>query len=223
MHHPDAATRDDVAQGRGCACSSACARAGPARPLHHQRGGAEFHRQCAAGGRLRAVDDAVGRGDRRLRRRRATRCWSISAPSTPSGAQATEIAVKTAAQGQRALGARSGLRRPQRRRARTLRARWSAAARQVVRLNRAEFSALAGQRAVAAKRSRPLRAPTRPWSALSGETDLDHRRRASSRPSPTAIALMAKRHRHGLRRLGAGRRLSCGRAGRLARRGRRAA
>ena len=86
MRDSGPATRDNVAQIRGGA-DRAAARALAARPLHHQRGGAEFYRQCAARGGLRAVDDAVGRGDRRLRLPRATRCWSISAPSTVSGAR----------------------------------------------------------------------------------------------------------------------------------------
>ena len=56
-----------------------------ARALHHQCGGAEFHRQHAAGGRRGAVDDASRRRRSARSPRAPTRCWSISAPSIRSG------------------------------------------------------------------------------------------------------------------------------------------
>ena len=56
----DASARNDACRhGRACRCRARAP--APARAqgaLHHQQRGAELHRQCAAGGGLRAVDDA---------------------------------------------------------------------------------------------------------------------------------------------------------------------
>ena len=62
------------------------ARAHAARALHHQCGRADLHRQRAARGRRHSVDDAVAPTRSARSWRAPTRCWSISAPSTRSGA-----------------------------------------------------------------------------------------------------------------------------------------
>ncbi len=182
------------------------ARARPARALHHQHGGAELHRQHAAGRRLRAVDDAVGRGDRRLRRRAPTRCWSISAPSMPERREAT---------GDRRRRGRTSAGMPwvldpvfidRCAAARRFRARsWSARGPRVRAAQPRRVQRARRRRARRATRWRALRARTATVVALTGATDLvtDGARVVDHRQRPSADG---QGHRDGLRRLGAGRR-----------------
>ena len=95
---PASTSHSDRGAGSRPSGARAPARARSARALHHQRGGAEFHRQCAACGRLRSVDDAVGRGDRPLRRPGADALLVNLGTFDGERRQATEIAVETAAQ-----------------------------------------------------------------------------------------------------------------------------
>ena len=170
MRSPDAQSRDDVPQIAAALLDRLRARCA-ARPLHHQRRGAEFHRQCAAGRGCRAVDDAVGRGDRRLSLPRSSALLVNLGTFDRERREATEIAVETAARDKRALGARSGVRRPQRAArglcARADRARAQSGAAQSRRIFRA-----GGQRAGARWRSRLTPATARLVVGLSGETDL---------------------------------------------------
>ena len=172
MHHSEAATRDAY-RAKTCRksrrrCSTACARA-PARPLHHQRGGAEFHRQCAARGGLRAVHDAVGR------RRSAAFVAGANALLVNLGTfdrerrEATEIAVETAAQENVpwVLDPVFIDRTPPRAAfARALIAR----APKAMRLNAAEFSALSGSEPTREALAAYAR-DTKTVVGLSGETD----------------------------------------------------
>ena len=169
MHHPEPATRDDVAQAAAALLERLRARVA-ARALHHQRGGAEFHRQCAARGRLRALDDAVGRRDRRLRGRAPTRCLVNLGTFDRERREATAIAVETAIRGNlpwvldpvfidrstaRAAFARALI----------------ASVPKVVRLNRAEFTALAGSEPTRDALTAFARG-TKSVIGLSGATDL---------------------------------------------------
>ena len=128
--------------------------------------------------------------------------------------------IAVAQQARRALGARSGVHRPLAAARRRSPSRWWRSSRSAVRLNAAEFAALAG----AARRTssaRALCAETQDaWSALTGATDLvtDGARLAAHRQRPSADGA---RHRDGLRRLGAGRGLPRGRARRAGSRPRR--
>ena len=131
--------------------------------------------------------------------------------------EATAIAVEAARAGQRALGARSGVHRPQRRRARPSRASWSRARPRAMRLNRAEFAALAGSEPIA-RSAGGLRARARgSWSRCRARPIWisDGERLAIDRQRPSADG---QGDGHGLRRLGAGRRpVLRVEAGRLAR------
>ena len=100
MHNPtiSRARRRGVPPQIAAAAARPPARAQPPRPLHHQRGGAEFHRQRAARGRLRAVDDAVARGDRRSFVARSQALLVNLGTFDRERREATEIAVETASQ-----------------------------------------------------------------------------------------------------------------------------
>ena len=166
---PRPASRDNVPQ-IAAALLDAPARALAARPLHHQCGGAEFHRQCAAGGRrvpsmtlsaeeigpfvagANALLVNLGTFDRERR-------------------EAAVIAVEAATRGNvpwvldpvfvdRSAAARSLRPRADR-----------AARRKRCGSTRAEFSALAGERADA-RSAGGLRARQEDRVGLSGETDL---------------------------------------------------
>ena len=194
-------------------------RAAPAAgALHHQCGGAELHRQHAAGGRRGAVDDdraEGGAGLRRARRRAADQSRHLRCR-----------AAEGVARGDRRSPTRRGIpwvldpvfidRSPPRA---AFAKKLVAMKPRALRLNRAEFGALAGGKTDAAALARFAKA-RRTVVGLTGERDLvcdaDAPRRHRQRPSADGA-----RHRDGLRRLGAGRRLSRGRARRLAGRPRR--
>ncbi len=151
----------------------------PARALHHQCRGAEFHRQCAARRRLPAVDDDFARGDRASSSPAPMRCWSISARSIASAARRSKSRCRPRRRSKLpwvldpVLIDRAPLRAGF---ARTL----IDSAPNVVRLNGAEFAALAGcegSREALAKFAGGRKLVV----ALSGETDLvsDGRRTAT--------------------------------------------
>ena len=183
---------------------SACAQRAAARALHHQCGGAEFHRQRAARGRRGSVDDASRRTRSARSWRAPTRCWSISAPSMRSGRRRRSRRIGVANKAgmpwvldpvfiDRSRAAR-GFRQV------AGRAEAARAAAQPRRVRRA------GGRQDRRRRAGALCARhARPWSALTGERDLVSRRRAArddrERPSADGAG-----HRDGLRGLGAGRR-----------------
>ena len=148
--------------------------------------------------------------------RAPTRCWSISARSMPERQKACACRDRRGQQGAHALGARSGVHRPLAAARGFRQDAGRARSRRALRLNRAEFGALAGGNAERRWRMRALCAKAcAPWSALTGERDLVSRRRAARhhRQRPSADGA---RHRDGLRRLGAGRRVPRGRGRRLA-------
>ena len=188
--------------------SNACASAA-ARALHHQRGGADLHRQRAAGGRRRAVDDHRRRRRSKPSSRAPTRCWSISAPSTASGRRPRGWRSPEHA-GRHPLGARPGVHRPHRA-ARGLRPHACVAKRpRAVRLEPGRIRSAGGRQVRRSGAGALCAQAMRTVVGLTGEIDLvrdgetprDHRQRSSADGA---------RDRDGLRRLGAGRRLSRGR------------
>ena len=124
---------------------------------------------------------------------------------------AAGIAVDVASERRYSVGARPDLHRPLGTRAAFARALVALHPR-AIRLNRPEFVSLAGSRADG-RGARRLCAESRAAIGLTGETDLvaDGSQLATHRQWRSADG---EDHRHGLRRLGAGRRLPRGRAGR---------
>ena len=124
-----------------------------ARALHHQCGGADVHRERAARGRRHSVDDAR-RPTRSARSWRApTRCWSISARSTPSGATRPRPRSRSPAKRAcRGCSIRCSSTAPSR--APTYAKSLVAQKPGAIRLNAAEFTALSGAEADDAALSR---------------------------------------------------------------------
>ena len=164
-------------------------RAAPAaRALHHQCGGAELHRQHAAGGRRGAVDDdraEGGRGLRRARRRAAGQSRHVRSGAAEGVARRGRRRQQGAAFPGCSIRCSSTARRRARPLPRSLRARKPRA----LRLNRAEFGALSGGECQSDRRcgagalrqgAAHRRRPDRRARSCS-------RRRARSPPSPTAI------------------------------------
>ena len=160
-------------------------RAAPAAgALHHQCGGAELHRQHAAGGRRGAVDDHRAEGGRAFAARADALLVNLGT-FDPERQKASLAAIGVAN--------KAGIpwvldpvfidRSPPRAAfAKTLVAQKPRA----LRLNRAEFGALAGGKTDDAALARFAKA-RRTVVGLTGERDLVSRRPRASRRSPTAI------------------------------------
>ena len=180
----------------------------PARPLHHQCGGAGVHRQHAARRRRGAVDDDRAGGDRRLHGER--RCAAGQSRHlrcrAPRGGRDRRSRSRPRRAGPWVLDPVFIDRSPARAAyARSLADRKPAA----IRLNRPEFAALADSE----PDGEALTRYALDSSTVIGAHRRDrpgHRRRAPDhrRERPSADGT---RHRHGLRRLGARRRLPRGR------------
>ena len=203
MQQSAAASHDDVAQAAAATCSSGCARTAPRVHCITNAVAQNFTANVllAAGCVPSMTLSAEEIGRFVAGARRAAGQSRHLRPRAPR--RRPTIAVAAAATHKSALGARSGVRRPQRRRAPTSRASSSARGPTVVRLNHAEFAALAGGEP-SREAARLLRARNGIVVALSGATDLvtDGARIASHRQRPCADG---QGHRHGLRRLGADR------------------
>ena len=200
MRAPETAhTPEDLPPSRPIARTPARARA--ARALHHQRGGAELHRQRAAGGRRGAVDDDSRRGDRAFvaradallvnlgtfdPERRRLRSRSMRPPARAACPGCSIRCSSTA-----------------RRRGRPSPGRWSPRRRRRCGSTPPSSPRCRGEQADDAALARYAHATTT-VVGLTGENDFvrDATRLADHRQRPSADGAG---HRHGLRRLGAGR------------------